>query len=266
MADLAETFTNLRKANLNLNPKKCVFGVHKGKVLGCLISTEGIEANPNKVRALKEMEEPWTVKDVQKLTGIIAALNRFIPRSAGRSLPFFKVLQSSSKFEWGEEQKKAFSNLKVYLENMIKMTSPDPKDPLLLYISASQTAVSAALVLERTVEGRHKQLPVYFVSEALSGSKLFYSDLEKITYAVIMSARKLRHYFEGHIIVVITDQPLHDLFNNREASARISKRAAELSEYIVDFERQTAIKSQVLTDFIADWTSPTFEEEAPIEP
>jgi len=120
---------------------------------------------------------------------------------------------------------------------MIKMTSPDPKDLLLLYISASQTAVSAALVLERTVEGRHKQLPVYFVSETLSGSKLFYSDLEKITYTVIMSARKLRHYFEGHRIVVITYQPLHDLFNNREASARISKRAAELSEYTVDFER-----------------------------
>jgi hypothetical protein len=153
VADLAETFTNLRKANLNLNPKKCVFGVHKGKVLGCLISTEGIEANPDKVRALKEMEEPWSIRDVQKLTGRIAALNRFIPRSAGRSLPFFKVLQSSSKFEWGEEQKKAFSNLKVYLENMIKTTSPDPKDLLLLYISASQTAVSAALVLERTVEG-----------------------------------------------------------------------------------------------------------------
>jgi len=69
-------------------------------------------------------------------------------------------------------RKKAFSNLKVYLENMIKMTSPDPKDPLLLYTSASQTAVSAVLGLERTVEG---QLPVYFVSEALSGSKLFYS-------------------------------------------------------------------------------------------
>jgi len=108
VANLAETFTNLRKANLNLNPKKCVFGVHKGKVLGCLISTEGIENNPHKVRALKEMEEPWSIRDVQKLTSKIATLNRFIPRSAGRSLPFFKVLQSSSKFEWGEEQKKSF--------------------------------------------------------------------------------------------------------------------------------------------------------------
>ena len=74
VADLVETFAN---------PEKCIFGVHKGKVLGCLVSTKGIEANPNKVRALKEMEEPRSVRDVQKLTGRIAALNRFIPRSAG---------------------------------------------------------------------------------------------------------------------------------------------------------------------------------------
>ena len=149
---------------------------------------------------------------------------------------------------------------------MIRMTSSDLKEPLLLYISASQTAISAALVLESTVEGRQKQFPVYFVSEALSGSKLFYLELEKVAYAVIMSARKLRHYLEGHKITVETNQQLHDLSNNREASARISKWAAELSEHVVDFERRTTVKSQVLADFIADWTSPTFEEEAPIEP
>ena len=92
---LAETFVNLRKANQSLNPEKCVFRVHKGKVLGCLVSTKGIEANPDKITALCNMEEPQSIRGVQKLTGRIAALNRFIPRSADRSLPFFKVLQSS---------------------------------------------------------------------------------------------------------------------------------------------------------------------------
>jgi len=81
-----------------------------------------------------------------------------------------------------------------------------------------------------------------------------------------MASRKLRHYFEGHKIVAITDQPLHDLFHNREASARISKWASELSEHYIDFEKRTAIKSQVLADFVVDWTSPTFDTEAPIEP
>jgi hypothetical protein len=87
--DLAETFANLRTANLKLNPEKCVFGIHKGKVLGCLVSTKGIEENPDKIKALVEMQDPVPVKDVQKLTGRVAALNRFIPRTAERSLPFF---------------------------------------------------------------------------------------------------------------------------------------------------------------------------------
>ena len=145
------------------------------------------------------------------------------------------------------------------------MTSPNREETLLLYTSASQTTVSAALVVERTIKGRQKQLPVYFASEALSGSKLFYSELEKIAYAVIMASRKLRHYFEGHKIVAVTDQPLHDLFHNREASSRISKWVSELSEHYIDFEKRTAIKSQVLADFVVDWTSPTFAAEAPIE-
>jgi hypothetical protein len=72
-----------------------------------------------------------------------------------------------------------------------------------------------------------------------------------------MAARKLRHYFEGHRIRVITNQPLNDLFTNKEASTRIIKWGAELLEYTVDFERRSAIKSQVLAYFVVDWTSPT---------
>jgi hypothetical protein len=120
-------------------------------------------------------------------------------------------------------------------------------------------------VQEKEEEGKLKQIPVYFASEALSGSKIFYSKLEKIAYAVIMGARKLRNYFEGHRIRVITNHPLSDLFANREASTRIIKWGAELSEYVVDFERRSAIKSRVLADFVVDWTSPTqnFEENIP---
>jgi phage FluMu protein gp41 len=108
ISDLAETFANLRAANLKLNPEKCVFGIHKGKVLGCLVSTKGIEANPNKIKALVEMQDPVSVKDVQKLTGRVVALNRFIPRAAERSLPFFQVLRTAKNFQWFETQKQAF--------------------------------------------------------------------------------------------------------------------------------------------------------------
>jgi hypothetical protein len=247
ISDLAETFANLRAANLKLNPEKCVFRIHKGKVLGCLVSTKGIEANPDKIKALVEMQDPVSVKDVQKLTGRVAALNRSIPRVA-ESLPFFQVLSSAKNFQWSETQKQAFQELKDYLSNMTKLCPPEPKSPLLLYVSASNSAVSAVLVQEKEEEGKLKQIPVYFSSEALSGSKIFYSELEKIAYAVILAARKLRHYFEGHKIRVTTNQPLSDLFANGVASTRIIKWGAELSEYIVDFERRNVIKSQVLAD------------------
>jgi hypothetical protein len=125
---------------------------------------------------------------------------------------------------------------------MTKLCPPEPKSSLLLYLSASNSVASVVLVQEKEEKGKLKQISVYFASEALSGSKLFYSELEKIAYAVVMAARKLRHYFEGHKIRVITNQPLNDLFMNKEASTQIIKWAAELSEYTIDFETRSAIK------------------------
>jgi hypothetical protein len=90
----------------------------------------------------------------------------------------------------------AFQELKDYWSNMTKLCPPKPKSPVLLYVSASNSAVSAVVVQENDEEGKLKQIPIYFASEALSGSKIFYSELEKIAYAIIMVARKLRHYFE----------------------------------------------------------------------
>jgi hypothetical protein len=135
---------------------------------------------------------------------------------------------------------------------MTKLCPPEPKLPLLLYLSASNLAVSVVIVQEKEEEGKLKQILVYFASEALLGSKLFYSELEKIAYVLVMAARKLRHYFEGHKIRVIMNQPLNDLFTNKGASTLTIKWAAELSDYAVDFERRSAIKSQVLIDFVVD--------------
>jgi hypothetical protein len=99
---LQETFANFRRADLKLNPEKCVFGVKKGKFLGCLVSTKGIEANPSKIEAILRMEPPKSRKGAQRLTGRLASLNRFISRSAERNLPFFKVLKSAEVFQWGQ--------------------------------------------------------------------------------------------------------------------------------------------------------------------
>lgn len=99
--DLQETFANLRKSGLKLNPNKCIFGIQKGKLLGCLVLARGIEANSDKIAAIVNMLPPTSSKQVQRLTGKLAALNKFITRSVERGLPFFIVLQNSDLFDWG---------------------------------------------------------------------------------------------------------------------------------------------------------------------
>ena len=143
------------------------------------------------------------------------------------------------------------------------MSSPSEKAELLLYISTSGAAVSAALVEERAIEGALTQVPIYFVSEGLNGSKLLYLEMEKMAYAVVMAARKLRYYFQSHKIKVPTSFPLRDMFENREASDRIGKCATQLAEHTIDFVSRSAIKSQVLADFIADWTPVAPSQEQP---
>jgi hypothetical protein len=95
---LQETFANFRQAGLKLNLEKCVFGVKKGKFLGCLVSTKGIEANPSKIEAIFRMEPPSTKKGAQWLAGRLASLNRFISISAEINLPFFEILKSAEVF------------------------------------------------------------------------------------------------------------------------------------------------------------------------
>ena len=95
LEDLEETFKTLRQYCMKLNPSKCVFGVLFGKFLGFMVSKRGIEANPDKINAVLEMTPPRTVKEVQSLTGRVAALNRFVSRATDKCLPFFKTLRKA---------------------------------------------------------------------------------------------------------------------------------------------------------------------------
>jgi hypothetical protein len=100
--DLTLVFDKLRATRTKLNPDKCVFDVSAGKLLGFLVSHRDIEANPEKIKAIEAMRPSARIKDVQKLTGSLAALSRFISRLAERALPFFRLLRKSGPFSWTE--------------------------------------------------------------------------------------------------------------------------------------------------------------------
>ena len=110
--DLQETFNTLRRYSMKLNPSKCAFGVASGKFLGFMVSHRGIETNPEKIKAILDRKPPQSIKEVQSLTGRVAALNRFVSKATDKCLPFFKILKKA--FEWTNECQRAFQDLKTY--------------------------------------------------------------------------------------------------------------------------------------------------------
>ncbi|XP_052185223.1 uncharacterized protein LOC127796857 [Diospyros lotus] len=221
---------------MKLNPAKCAFGVTAGKFLGLMVHYRGIEANPLKIKAILEMPHPRSIKEVQRLTGRIAALGRFLARSAERQLPFFKALTRVRNFAWTEECQEAFEQLKQF---------------------ASDEAVSSVLIREED----KVQTLVYYMSKRLVKVEIHYTPTEKLAYALVISARKLRPYFEAHHIIVLSSQPLRHVLGKPDLSGRMLKWAVELSAFDIDYRSRPAIKAQALANFILEGTLPKEADE-----
>jgi hypothetical protein len=157
---------------------------------------------------------------------------------------------------WDGEAQKAFKALKESLTTPPNMTPPISKETLLLYISATTNVVSTVLVAEREGDGQAYpvQRPVYYVSEVLADANTHYTQLQNLLYALLIRSRKLHHYFQAHKIVVPSSFQLGAIIRNHDASDRIVKWSVELGEFEIEFFPRKAMKSQILADFVSEWT------------
>ncbi|CAA0808224.1 Unknown protein, partial [Striga hermonthica] len=247
---LQDMFSILRSYSMVLNPKKCTFGVESGKFLGYMVSQRGIEANPAKIKAIQELTPPTSVKGVQALTGRLAALNRFISKSTYRCRHFFEEIKKGKRFEWTEECQKDLDSIKKTLVSPPTLQKPKPEEMLFLYLGVSDSAISVVLIRE---EGS-LQSPIYYVSKALHDAELSYPPMEKLAFALVIAARKLRPYFQDHSVTVRTSYPLRQILHQPETSGRMVKWAIELRQFNIHYQPRTAIKAQALSDFIAEFT------------
>jgi hypothetical protein len=135
--DLTEVFAKLRQHGVKLNPEKCVFGVSRGMLLGFVVSEHGIEDNPEKISAIMDMGPIKNLKGVQRVTGCLAALSRFIAQLRERSLMLYKLMKKSDHFTWTPEAQEALDSLKNLLESTLILTTLTAEEPMLLCISAT---------------------------------------------------------------------------------------------------------------------------------
>ncbi|KAA3456870.1 rve domain-containing protein/RVT_3 domain-containing protein [Gossypium australe] len=171
----------------------------------------GIEANPEKIRAILDMPHPKMVNDMQRLTGRVVVLNILV-----------------TSFSWTEEFQVAFEKLKSYLTSLPLLMSPRVGETLYLYLTTSEETVVAILVRAKDVY----QFPVYYVSK------------------VLQNAHKLCPYFQNHPVVVMTNQPIKDILSKANTLGRMTKWSIELAKFDVEYVPRTTIKLQILADFI----------------
>ncbi|KAK1625913.1 hypothetical protein QYE76_000228 [Lolium multiflorum] len=157
----------------------------------------------------------------------------------------------------------AFKELKKMLATAPVLASPLEREPMLLYIAATNRVMSVVVAVEREEEGKTVQRPVYYLSEVLSLSKQNYPHFQKMTYGVFMAVTKLKHYFEEHPMKVVSEAPISDIIGNKDASGRIAKWAIQLSPYVPVYARREAIKSQALADFLVDWAEAQYKPPKP---
>ena len=256
LGDLRAIFEILRKYKLYLNASKCSFGVGSGKFLGYMVTHRGIEVNSDQIKAINNLRSLRNPKEVQKLTWMAAALNRFISWSADRCRPFFLLINKWKGFEWTEECATAFQQLKDYLARPSIMSSLKPDEVLFAYIAMALYAVSLVLIwVDCGV-----QMPVYYVSKSLHEAEVRYLSLEKAILAVVLGTRKLPHYFQTHTVVVLTQLLLKTILRSVNYTRRVVKWGIILGAFDIKYMPRTSIKGQVLADLVTKFTEPPIEE------
>lgn len=225
---LLNLFDRLDKANLTLQPEKCIFLRKEVNYLGHVITQEGVKPDPKKVEAVRKFPCPRNAKNVKQFLGLAGYYRRFIPQFSIISKPLTFLLKNDVKFQWTEAQDESFNKLKNILCTEPLLQYPDFSKEFILSTDASHYGIGG--VLSQDFDG--KVLPIAYASRTLNDAEINYSTIEKEFLAMLFSVENFRPYLFGRTFKIETDhKPLIWLHNMKNPNSRIFRWRARLSEY-----------------------------------
>lgn len=247
---LQKLFERLCKFKLRLNPNKCTFGTRYGKLLGFIVSEKGIEVDPTKVKAIQEIPEPRTEKEVRGFLGRLNYITRFISHLTTTCEPIFKLLRKNQADIWNDDCQEAFDKIKEYLQEPPVLMPPVREDHLSCILPSLMSRWGC--VLGQHDKSGRKEHAIYYLSKKFTSREIKYSLIEKTCCALAWAVGRLRQYMLTHTTLLISNvDPIKYIFENPALTGRISRWKMILTEYDIQYTMQKAIKGSVVVDYLA---------------
>jgi len=237
---LRQVFDRCREYGISLNPAKSVFGVTEGKLLGHIISKEGIKIDPERIEAIQKIPLPHNLKSLQSFLGKINFIRRFIPNYAEIARPIQSLLKKDAKFVWQEDGKKAFQEIKSAIAKAPVLVSPDYSKDFMIFSFASEDTI-AGVLLQKNKDG-HEQ-PIAFMSRALQNSELKYNTMEKQAYALVKSLKHFKTYVGySKIIAFVPHSAVKDILTQTDCLGTRARWVTKIQEYDLEI-RPTLLRT-----------------------
>jgi hypothetical protein len=246
---LRRVFQKCRRFGISLNPKKCLFGLEEGKLLGHIISKEGIKIDPSRIEAILKVEHPRNLKELQSFIGQINFLRRFIPNLVELLRNITNMLKKDIKIKWDSESRQSFEQVKRALTESLVLISPDFTKDFYLFSFSSEHTI-AAVLLQKNSEGYEH--PIAFFSKALRDVALNYNIMEKQAFALVKAIKDFRVYIlHSHTIAYVPNAVVKDILTQDNLDGRRGKWIVVILEYDIDIKPTKLIKGQGLAKLMA---------------
>eukprot|EP00253_Pinus_taeda_P015145 PITA_15145 len=247
---LRKIFMRCRKYGISLNPKKSLFALKEGKLLGHIISKYGIRIDPERIQAILQIPYPRNIKELQEFLGKINFLRSFIPNQAELIRLLRNMLKKDAKVKWSLETKQAFESIKTALTQTPVLTSPQFDKDFIIFSFAFEHTI-ATILLQKYDQGNEK--PIAFFSRALRDAPLKYQIMEKQAYALVKAIEYFRIYIlYSHVIAYVPSTMVKDILTQEGLEGKRGKWIASILEYDIEIKPTKLIKGQGLAKLMSE--------------